>query len=151
MSRNKFKLPPKAAQLTKSQDLTYLTNIERKGFGIEQDYPKPFIVLKYFQPSYQCFSSWNADELKAFSRLITNMRETTWSELTTKGALGFSIHKYLKALPKDDVKCLFSYLSPDITFSELKVIGRARIHGFQLKSAFFLVWLDRNHDIHPMS
>jgi hypothetical protein len=42
------------------------------------------------------------------------------------------------------------HFNPDLTFFELRVTQQARVHGFRVKSAFFLVWLDREHRIYPM-
>ena len=78
------------------------------------------------------------------------MRTVSWSLLVDKHVLGFKINKYVEKLPKESVKCIKDILSPDITFSELKVTEKARIHGFQVGAAFYLVWLDRNHEIFPM-
>lgn len=148
---SKRKLPQDIAKLASTSNLTYLKDVEKRVLSIEEVDPKPYIVLKYYQPSYQCFSIWDAGELKSFSDLINRMRQIGWSELIVRGALGFKIHKYVDKLPKQDVKCLSAILSPDITFSEIRVTQKARIHGFKAGSGFFLVWLDRNHEIFPMS
>jgi hypothetical protein len=145
------KLPQSVARLDSKQDFTYLAKIEKKVLSIDEDDPKPYIVLKYFQPTYQCFSMWNAGELRSFSDLIQRMRQIGWSELAGRGALGFKIHKYIEKLPQEDIKCLSAILSPDITFSEIRVTKKARIHGFRAGAGFYLVWLDKDHEIFPMS
>lgn len=144
-------VPQSVAKLKDIKGLTYLEKVEKKVLSIDEDDPKPYIVLKYYHPGYQCFSTWNKDNLKAFSALIEKMRTVHWSLLVGKHALGFKINKYDDKLPKGDVQCLKDILSPDITFSELKVTEKARIHGFKIGAAFYLVWLDKNHDIFPMS
>ncbi len=139
----------------------YLTDIERKVFGISQNGREeksrahPYISLKYFQPSFQCFSEWQSHELKAFSRLAEKLRETSWEQIYRtagkiggKSGFGYTPHKNTKKLP--NMSRLELLVSQDITFFELRVTGEARVHGFRMKSAFFLVWLDRRHGIYPM-
>jgi len=41
-------------------------------------------------------------------------------------------------------------VSPDIDFFELRVTGEARVHGFRVIDGFYLVWLDREHEIYKM-
>ena len=157
-----MKIPQKAARLPK-QNLpnTYLTDIERKALGIttasgENGFHDPYVSLKYFRPSFECFSEWTHDELKALSRFIEKLRQTTWIDITTKTGgsigqktgLGYTTHKDRNKLP--DLKDLNTIISNDITFFELRVTDKARVHGFRVKSAFFLIWLDREHRIYAM-
>lgn len=148
---SKRKLPQSIIGLEAKQGFTYLEKVEKKVLSLDEDDPRPYIVLKYYQPSYQCFSSWNGGELKSFSDLVRRMRQIGWSELVVRGALGFKIHKYIEKLPKEDIECLSSILSPDITFSEIRVTQKARIHGFRAGAGYYLVWLDKDHEIFPMS
>ena len=71
----------------------------------------------------------------------------TSGRIGNKTGLGYSIHKDAAKLPN---KALRDRISPDITFFELRVTGEARAHGFRSKNTFFLIWLDRNHDIYQM-
>ncbi|MHB8068160.1 MAG: hypothetical protein ACYDIC_09695 [Desulfobaccales bacterium] len=145
------KIPKGVTKLDDKKDFTYLKGIEKKVLGIEEDDPKPYIVLKYYHPKHQCFSTWSKGDLKAFSSLIERMRTARWSLLINNQALGFKINKYIDSLPKGDVDCLKKILSPDITFAELTVSEKARIHGFRIGAAFYLVWLDKDHNIYSMS
>lgn len=42
-----------------------------------------------------------------------------------------------------------STLSKDLPLYELRVDGKARVHGVFQEDMFFLVWLDRNHAVYP--
>jgi|GEM_PF-664292 len=161
-NKKKSRIPKNASLSRKAEDANvYLTDMERKVFGFSQDRKKeknqepPYISLKYFQPSFQCFSEWQSDELKAFSSFVEKLRKTSWDQIYRTGGktgrksgFGYTPHKNTKKLP--NIKQLESIVSPDITYFELRVTGKARVHGFRMKSAFFLVWLDHEHDIYSM-
>jgi len=52
---------------------------------------------------------------------------------------------------KSRLKSVEKEISEDINFFELRVNqDKLRVHGFQSQSAFFLVVLDRNHEVFPM-
>lgn len=155
---SKKKIPTSASNVD-------LTTVERKAFGFgiplaasetEKKLPKdePFVVLKYFEPSYQCLSEWTADELRSLTGLIDKIRDLSWPDIYktagsigTKVGVGYTQHGSSVKLPESK---RLDNLSPDLTFFELRVSDKARVHGFRIKSAFFLVWLDRNHRICPM-
>lgn len=112
-----------------------------------------FVNLKYYRHEYQCLSSWTPDELRAFSAFCSKVTNTSWTNIyKTAGApgdkkgLGYTVHKNLKVLPENPSLASFS---PDLTWFELRVTGEARVHGFRCKSAFFLVYLDRQHEVYP--
>lgn len=137
-----------------------LTAIEEKLLGINDTgssiRERPYVVLKHFDSQYQCFSEWTPDELKAFSRFIENLKQMTWGQIYQSGGkigkktgMGYTPHGRNVKLP-DSTRRILKSISPDINFFELRISQKARVHGFQVKSAFFLVWLDRNHEICPM-
>lgn len=112
-----------------------------------------FVNLKYYRHEHQCLSTWSPDELKAFSSFCRKVTQTSWTNIyKTAGApgdkagLGYTLHKNAKVLPENPDLEKFS---PDLTWFELRVSGEARVHGFRCKSAFFLVYLDRQHQIYP--
>jgi hypothetical protein len=109
-----------------------------------------YVALKYYRSEHQCFSQWSTDELRAFSDFCRKVSSLTWQQIyqtSGKGAnktgLAYTSHdgKRLPAayLPGD--------VSEDIGWFELRVGGKARAHGFRAGQAFFLVFLDRNHEI----
>jgi hypothetical protein len=161
-NKRKSRIPKKASLSKKVKDANvYLTDIESKVFGFSQNNKNgknqepPYISLKYFQPSFQCFSKWQNNELKSFSKFVEKLRMTSWDQIyKTSGKIGhksdfgYTPHKNTKNLP--NIKQLDMIISPDITFFELRVTGKVRVHGFRMQSAFFLVWLDREHEIYSM-
>lgn len=133
-----------------------LSNIEAKLLGVDDKENNAFVILKYFDGSYQCFSEWSNSELKDFTNFIEKINNMTWNEIYKtsgkgkngkKTGLGYTVHKDKSVLPNQTI---MDKLSEDITFFELRVNQEARVHGFRVKSAFFLVWLDRGHDVYPM-
>lgn len=130
-----------------------LSEIEARFLGVDGNDDKAFITLKYFDSSYQCFSEWTTSELRDFTNFIDTINKMTWNEIyksggkTNKTGLGYTVHTNKKVLPNPR---LLEAISEDITFFELRVNEKARVHGFRVKSAFYLVWLDRGHKIYPM-
>jgi hypothetical protein len=110
----------------------------------------PYVALKYFQSEWQCFSEWSRDELRAFSAFNHKLRQVTWPLLYASGGrqktgLGYTPHD-LGALPRP---AFADGISEDVAWFELRVTQKARVHGFRAGAAFFLVFLDRNHDAFP--
>jgi hypothetical protein len=149
------KLPDSVTTYLSLEGKGKIAEIEAKVLGIHKKDPeKPYIALKYFQPSHQCFSDWEKNELKLFSSFVEKLRSTDWDtifktggKLGSKSGLGYTLHKNKSKLPK--CKSL-EQISPEINFFELRVSEVIRVHGFRIKSAFFLVWLDNKHKICPM-
>ena len=64
----------------------------------------------------------------------------------SKGHAAYTIHKDHSVLPNN---AELEEISPDLTWFELRVDGESRVHGFRVKDAFFLVYLDQNHEVYP--
>lgn len=109
-----------------------------------------FVALKYYRPEHQCLSEWMPDELKAFSAFCRKVAQMTWQQIVETGGrrktgMGWTqIHPH--QLPSTD---FLDSLSEDISWIELRVTQEARVFGFRAGQAFFLVFLDRTHDILP--
>jgi hypothetical protein len=109
-----------------------------------------FVALKYYRPEHQCLSEWTPDELKAFSAFCRKLAQMTWQQIIETGGK----HKTGVAwtpirrdqLPGTD---FLDSISEDISWIELRVTQEARVFGFRAGQAFFLVFLDRTHDIIP--
>jgi hypothetical protein len=111
-----------------------------------------FVVLRYHQAAWQCFSDWTRDELRAFSEFNRKVSSLSWAQIYATGGrgagkagLGYTPHDG-RALPPVGFA---DALSEDIGWCELRVTQKARVHGFRAGQGFFLVFLDRNHDIFP--
>ncbi len=110
-----------------------------------------FVALKYYRPEHQCLSEWTADELRAFSAFCRKLAQMTWQQIVETGGR----HKTgvgwtpvdRSQLPKTD---FLHSISEDISWMELRVTQVARVFGFRAGHAFFLVFLDRTHDIIPV-
>ena len=67
--------------------------------------------------------------------------------LGSKTGVGYTPHGNPSDLPDNpDLKSF----SPELSWFELRVDQQARVHGFRLADAFFLVFLDSKHAIRSM-
>lgn len=114
----------------------------------------PYVVLKYFSSSWQCFSKLSKDELRAFSDFLDKLSQTTWQAIygsaSKNNKTGFGYTKYDVSSMKNGksyLEGLKNQLSQDIDFFELRVTEKMRVHGFQSATAFYLVLLDKDHNI----
>ncbi len=117
----------------------------------------PYVVLKYFQKDWECFSDWNKNELVQFSNFLTIFGGLTWRDVYNTGGnrgnkagLGYTRYKVNDMENgKECLKKVMETISPDIGLFELRVSKKLRVHGFQSQAAFFLVLLDREHKVFP--
>jgi hypothetical protein len=101
-------------------DFTDLFEIEKQTLGIENTIESPYVVLKYYQPDFECFSSWNSSELSAFSQFILKLKNSKWTDIYKTGgtegdktSFGYTKHKDRSKLPKHPE---LDNISQDITF-----------------------------------
>lgn len=128
-----------------------LSDVECIHLGIHKG-DNAFVVLRYFDSDHQCFSDWDRDELKAFSEFLRKICQQNWDQIFATGGsagnkkgLGYTVHKDPKLLPNQN---LIDRFGEDTCFFELRVSKKARAHGFRIKSAFFLLWLDKDHEVY---
>ena len=120
----------------------------------------PYVVLKYFNSDWQCFSEWESWQLKQFSGFLKNLSGHTWQQVYRTGnripkhGLGYTAYNIndVKSLAiRNKLQAVADVISEDISFFELRVDqSKLRVHGFQSHSAFFLVVLDKDHEAFPM-
>lgn len=154
MAKGKFKLA-KVAEKQKQDASVAISPLEKVALGLHRNDPdneQPWVSLKYYYPPFECLSEWNAEELKAFSEFCQKLGRMKWNDvyktggqLGNKTGLGYTVHKTTQLPASPDL----SHLSADITYFELRVDQAARVHGFRVREAFFLVWLDRQHRVCP--
>lgn len=108
------------------------------------------MALRYYVSEFQCFSEWTRDELRAFSEFNRKLRSLTWQQIyqsggrpDTKTGLAYTPYDRSPIAPAP----ILMAISDDISWFELRVTRRARVHGFRTGPAFFLVYLDRLHEI----
>jgi hypothetical protein len=111
-----------------------------------------YVVLRYFHAAHQCFSEWTRDELRAFSEFNRKVSSLSWQQIYSSGGkgggksgLGYTAHDGAALPPMPFVRSL----SEDIGWCEMRVTQKARVHGFRAGQGFFLVLLDRNHEVFP--
>jgi hypothetical protein len=115
----------------------------------------PYVVLKYFQSDWECFSDWEKGELSQFSNFLNLLKQHTWDSVyksggkgKNKGSLGYTPYNVRDMKSgKSYMEKIQQNLSEDISFFELRVNQKIRVHGFQVQSAFFLILLDREHRV----
>lgn len=156
---------PKDKINKQAQSLGKLSPIEEKVFSLcgamgggSADNENPFVTLKYFSHSFECFSAWEKEELKCFSDFLSSLRQRTWRQvLETSGkagskvGLGYTAYDLstVKTSAEEHLRKARSEIGDDITFFELRLNQKMRVHGFRAKAAFFLVLLDREHRVFP--
>jgi hypothetical protein len=148
-------IPREAAEGAEDGSRKHLTSIERQMLGLTEDNSdreKAYVALTYYQSAYECFSDWTKEELRSFSSFCDKVNERTWEQIKQSGGtrgrktgLGFTPHRDRRKLPSNGLPGL---ISPEVEFSEMRVTDKARVHGFRMKSAFFLVWLDKDHRVY---
>jgi len=162
MSRNKGdkkrkRINPKLASLSSNEENKIRPQV-LDTFGLSrpernENDQVPYLVLKYLDIDKQCLSHWNQDELKALGQSSQKLRGMTWAMMRAQGGkkgnkTGFGYTKHQgQGMKLSDATYQKLGLSRDIdSFSELRLGGKARVHGFKLDSAFFVVWLDKDHE-----
>lgn len=139
---------------TKIFDLPYF----KKDGSKENSFKKnPYVVLKYFQESWECFSEWEKAELKLFTNFLQTISNHTWETVyksagkgVNKAGLGYTPYKIEEMKSgSSHLKKVRNSISDDLDFFELRVSQKIRVHGFQSQAAFFLVLLDKDHRVFP--
>lgn len=100
---------------------------------------KSGVNLKYFQKSHECFSKWQGKDLKEFSGWVGKVADRSEAQITSTT---LTCHAH-----KGKAKTLPSSVSPEVKMYSLDVGAKARVHGFFSSGDFYLVWLDREHQI----
>lgn len=105
------------------------------------------VSLKYYHQEAECFSDWQAGDLKKFSAMLGKMAQLDADKL--KGYKPYC--EPHKNEPAEQRFARPEKLSEDLKFFEIKVDAgnAARMHGVFVGSVFFLVWLDRLHAVYP--
>ena len=110
----------------------------------------PHVNLKYYTSSVDCFSSWTPANLKAFSRFINKIRAMTWDDIRNSGGgIGSKAGLGYTVVPRRHypANAALDAVSEDITFFELRIDEKVRVHGFRCMDGFYLVYLDRSHQL----
>ncbi len=107
------------------------------------------LSIRFLQHDHECFSDWGKTDMKAFWYFQSKLHRFTWqqtydtSRKTDKSGLGYT------KIPRDnypDTEFKKS-LGDEIELFELRVDQTKRVHGFRVRSIFYLCWLDKGHKI----
>jgi len=103
------------------------------------------VSLKYWHSKSQCISFWQKSELEKLTKCVDKIQSLTASTLKNDPGLYWKLHHG----PAASGFSRPAALSRDITLCEVRVASKARLHAAIFDSTFFLVWLDRNHEVFP--
>lgn len=103
------------------------------------------VSLKYWHSGSQCLSDWQRGELLKLRKLVDKVQGLTPSQVKNDAGLKWKAHKG----PAARGFARPSALSKDIDLCELRVDSKARVHGALFDGTFYLVWLDRSHEVFP--
>jgi hypothetical protein len=117
---------------------------EDKGLSVKEQH-KLSINFKYWNSSSECLSEWQKNDLKSLRKTFDKVQGYTVAELRVDGGLSYKPHhgKVAHGFSRPNS------LSKDLTLYEIRAGGKSRIHGFVDKGMFFIVWLDRGHNVFP--
>ena len=142
----KRNIPRSATKTYNETNIVPLTAIQQQLAGLVGGRKTLYLALKYYYRDFQCFSEWERDELRQFSSTSETVCQLTVTELFRHRGL---VPKSHRTEPKTAIPANLQQHLSQVTFTELRVTQKARIHGFIVDPIFFLVWLDRNHEVFP--
>jgi len=145
----------KSKQPSASPEQVIISQTEGAHFGLRSTNSDqqecPYVTLRYFDSSHECFSCWEKDELAAFGEFLRKLSQMTWVQIQASGGkganktgLGCTLHTDISCLPSHAIRGL----SEDLNYMEMRVTQKARVHGFRMRDAFFLLFLDREHKVY---
>lgn len=114
------------------------------------DNEHPYLNLKYFDYDYQCFSELDKDDLRSFTDVSRKFSMLDWVQLKRQSGKGTNKTGLAPTIiPRHELprSKMIDKISEDIDFIEMRLNIEARMFGFRSGAAFFLVLLDKNHDI----
>lgn len=97
------------------------------------------VNLRYYQRRQECFSQWQKDDLKGFSKWVEHVSQKRPEQVTSVTKTCHAHVGITQPLPAS--------ISRDVRMYGFDVGRKARVHGFFAGIDLFIVWLDRNHSI----
>lgn len=104
------------------------------------------VSLQFWHSGSQCLSVWNQSELKKLRKTIDKIQTLTAAGIRTDAGLQFKMHS---GPPIGSGFGRTSSMPKDFSLCEVRVDLKSRLHGVLASNVFFLVWLDRGHDVFP--
>lgn len=108
-----------------------------------------FASLRFIQHEKQCFSEWNKQEMKLFWTFLNQLHDYTWGKMFSqsrndnKSGMGYTTIDKKKYGNSDFLKSI----DPTVTFFELRVNQKIRVHCFRDKSICYIFLLDKHHNM----
>lgn len=107
------------------------------------------VSIRFLQHDYECFSDWGKTEMKVFWYFQSKLHKFTWQQVYDTSRKsdknGFGYTRISRSIyPESEFK---KSLDDEIELFELRVDQAKRVHGFRIRSVFYLCWLDKGHKI----
>ncbi|ASP29485.1 MULTISPECIES: hypothetical protein [Sphingomonadales] len=119
----------------------------RPSLGSLEDHEGVTVSFAHYRAETECLSSWNKADLKSFVGVVEKLR--TMDVTTLRNSSLCSPHRGevrpAKRFTRPDT------IGKDYRMHEIRVdrSNTARMHGVIEESVFYLVWLDRKHEVFP--
>ena len=105
----------------------------------------PHLSFYHLDEAAESISDWTSSETKQLFTKLKQLSKTTWQEILSSKGMGYKEIQNSGSFARQwPVR-----LSRDCTMSEIRISQKSRIFGVRRERAFYLVWLDRNHQVLP--
>ncbi|RDC59403.1 hypothetical protein HME9302_00591 [Alteripontixanthobacter maritimus] len=119
----------------------------RSRLGTTKDDVGVSLSFAHYRSETECLSSWGPSDLKSLVGAIEKMRDMTVTQFRNSSLC--SPHRKGSKIPKRFSRPVS--VAKDFRMHEVRVdkSNAARIHGVIENSIFYLIWLDRKHEVFP--
>lgn len=111
----------------------------------------PAFSFLHFDPSPECPSTWPQDNMKSLFDAMRVASSMTWKQVQATGGHGKNAQgiAFKVVNPKQAKRNLPENLAEDIDLAEIRITKKARIFGVRSESIFYVIWLDKDHQVFP--
>lgn len=122
-----------------------------KAFQGSTDHLPPAFSFYHFDSDSECPSTWNSDEMKSLFTSLKLASSMTWQQVRSTGGQARNAQgiAYKPVSLKQAARKLPGNLAEDIDLSEMRISDRARIFGVRNEATYYIVWLDKDHQVFP--
>lgn len=115
------------------------------------DHLPPSFSFYHFDSSSECPSDWKTDEMKSLFSSLKDASSMTWQQVKATGGHGKHAQgiAFKSVSPAQAARKLPANLADDIDLSEMRVSDRARIFGVRNEATYYVIWLDKDHQVFP--
>ncbi|HLO48869.1 MAG TPA: hypothetical protein VK211_10685 [Kamptonema sp.] len=131
---HKTRIPEQATQLAESSST---------------DEEHPSFRFTYADKNRWLLSDWTSQEINELIEGLKKIEKYTWGQIKGHGSKkrGESVGTGYKLINKHPT--LPENVPEDVRLSEMRIDEKKRIFGFRLKSVYYIIWFDRNHEVCP--